>query len=227
MSTIADNIFNIKKSIASAASKTGHISEDINLVCVTKFTPIEKTLEAVSAGIRIIGESRTEEAAHKKEKLPTGIEMHLIGHLQSRKAKDAVELFDLIHSVDSISLAKEINKRAANIGKVQKILLEINISGEASKYGIKPNDAFAVLKEISILQNVKVLGLMTMAPLEKNVELTRPVFRALKQLSEKIKSENINNVDIKYLSMGMSQDYIIAVEEGSNMVRIGSAIFSN
>jgi len=226
MSIISDNLLNVKKNITAALTRSGRINEKVSLVCVTKFIPLEKIFEAISAGVEIIGESRVEESIEKKKNLPANIEIHLIGHLQSRKAKNAVELFNLIHSVDSVSIANEINKRAENIGKVQNILLEVNVSGEVSKYGMNPEDIFSVLQEISVLKNIKVLGLMTMAPIEKNIELTRPVFRGLKQLFEKIKSESMKNIDMQYLSMGMSQDYTVAVEEGSNMVRIGSAIFS-
>lgn len=199
MSVISDNIRKIRDDIGP----------DVSLVCVTKQVPIEDILEAISCGINIIGESRVEEALEKWDKLPKGISWHLVGHLQSRKVKDAVRIFDLIHSVDSAHLAEEINKRAGAIGKIQDILLEVNISGETSKYGFKPEDVRLVA-----LPNVRVLGLMTMAPQTGD---PRPVFRRLKRMAD--------DLGLKYLSMGMSQDYMAAVEEGSNMVRIGTAIF--
>jgi pyridoxal phosphate enzyme (YggS family) len=225
MSTIAENIARINENITLSADKSGRKREDINLVCVTKYISLENILEAVSFNINIIGESRVEEAQEKKDSLPKNVSIHMIGHLQSRKAKDAVRVFSLIHSVDTMSLALEINKRAENIGKAQNILLEVNISGETTKYGITPDKTICILKEISTLQNIKVSGLMTMAPLADDPELTRPVFRGMKELFEKVKAENISNIEMKYLSMGMSQDYMVAIEEGSNMVRIGTAIF--
>lgn len=217
MSFISDNINCIKKNIAIASEKVGHKGEDITLVCVTKQVPVEYIKEAIQAGIKIIGESRVEEAISKKDKLPKEISWHLVGHLQSRKARDAVRIFDLIHSVDTIKLAQEINKRAGAIGKIQDILLEVNISGEVSKYGFKPEEVNSSLREIAKLQNIRVLGLMTMAPLVDDPELTRPIFRELKKLADEL--------GLKYLSMGMTQDYMVAIEEGANMVRIGTAIF--
>lgn len=209
MPRIADNIIKVKNNIAIAGK-----GRRVSLVCVTKQVEIGDILEAISCGIDIIGESRVEEALEKHDKLPKGISWHLVGHLQTRKAKDAVGLFDLIHSVDSVKLAREIDKRAQAVGKVQDILLEVNVSGEAAKYGFRPEDVTKALKEISLLHNVQVLGLMTMAPLSGD---PRPFFRALKKMAE--------GFGLKYLSMGMSQDYIAAIEEGSNMVRIGTAIF--
>lgn len=222
MSSIVSNILQVKNNIAIAAKKSGRNSNDINLVCVTKQVPIESIKEAISAGIKVVGESRVDEAISKKEKIHDNIRWHLVGHLQSRKVKDAVRIFDLIHSVDTVDLAEEINKRAGSIGKIQDILLEVNISGEVSKYGFKTEDVIPSLKLITDLPNVKILGLMTMAPLVDNPELTRPVFRGLKELADKIGEEGVK---IKYLSMGMTQDYMVAIEEGSNMVRIGTAIF--
>lgn len=204
MSAISENILKIRN----------NISPEVSLVCVTKQVPVEDIIEAISCGINIIGESRVEEALSKYDKLPKGISWHLVGHLQTRKVKDAVRIFDLIHSVDTVHLAQEIDKRAGAIGKIQDILLEVNISGESTKYGFKPEDVRSALKEISGLPNVKVLGLMTMAPL---IGDPRPIFKSLKKLAD--------DLDLKYLSMGMTQDYMVAIEEGANMVRIGTAIF--
>lgn len=204
MSQISDNILKVRNNIAIASK-----GREVSLVCVTKHVSIEDIVEAISCGIDIIGESRVEEALEKWDKLPKGIGWHLVGHLQGRKVKDAVKIFDLIHSVDTVSLAEEINKRAGVIGKIQDILLEVNISGESTKYGFKPGDV-----RLLTLPNVRVLGLMTIAP---QVGDPRPVFRQLKKMADELK--------LKYISMGMSQDYISAIEEGSNMVRIGAAIF--
>lgn len=225
MSTLQENLQIVKRNISDAALKSGRSPEDITLVCVTKQIPIEEILEALALGVKTIGESRVEEAIIKKENIPQDISLHMIGHLQSRKVKDAVKIFDLIHSVDSVDLAEEINKRANSINKIQDILIELNISGEETKYGVKPDDVIEIIKKVSVYKSVKVLGLMTMAPFYNDPEMTRPIFRKLKSISENIKKENISNVEIKYLSMGMTNDYIIAIEEGSNMVRIGTAIF--
>lgn len=207
MSVISENIRKIRN----------NIGPEVSLVCVTKQVSVEDILEVISCGINIIGESRVEEALSKYDKLPKGISWHLVGHLQTRKVKDAVRIFDLIHSVDSLHLAQEINKRAGAIGKIQDILLEVNISGESTKYGFKAQDVRSTLEEIKNLPNVRVLGLMTMAPLVNDPELTRPIFRELKKMAD--------DLGLKYLSMGMTQDYIVAIEEGANMVRIGTAIF--
>lgn len=207
MSTISENIFKIRNIIGP----------NVGLVCVTKNIPVEKIIEAISCGVDIIGESRVEEALEKYDKLPKGISWHLIGHLQTRKVKDAVRIFDLIHSVDSVHLAQEINKRAGAIGKIQDILLEVNISGEPTKYGFNPQEVGSAIDEIKKLPNVRVLGLMTMAPLVDDPELTRPIFRKLKKMAD--------GFGLIHLSMGMSNDYMVAVQEGATMVRIGSAIF--
>lgn len=225
MPSIAENINHVRCNIALIAKKIGVNPESISLVCVTKQIPVKSITQAIDCGICIIGESRVEEALKKKQEIPQCVSIHLIGHLQSRKAKEAVKIFGLIHSVDTINLAIEINKRAEVIGKVQEVLIETNISGEESKYGFKPINVIPALKQLRNLANIKVSGLMTMAPLVDDASLTRPVFRSLKQLSDNIRNEGIDNIEMKYLSMGMSQDYIIAIEEGSNMVRIGTAIF--
>lgn len=225
--SIADNINLVKNNIKLAAEKSSRKPDEIILVCVTKQIPVEFIKEALSGGINIIGENRVEEALEKKDNLPASVELHMIGHLQTRKAKDAVKIFSLIHSVDSLRLAEEINKRAGAIGKIQDILLEVNISGEETKYGFKPEDMLNCLEKIASLKNIKILGLMTMAPFTDDADVTRPVFRELGQLAEIVKGKNIQNVEMKYLSMGMSQDYTVAIEEGANMVRIGSSIFGD
>lgn len=225
MSSIKNNLAEVRNNIAITSKKKGRTAEDISLVCVTKQIPVESINEALDNGINIIGEARVSEALSKKEVLQKDIKWHLIGHLQSRKAKEAVKVFDLIHSIDTVKLAKEIDNRARAINKVQNILLEVNISEEESKYGFKPEYILSNINEIAALSNIKVQGLMTMAPLTEDENIIRPVFRGLKNLFDRIKDRNIAGIQMKYLSMGMSQDYIIAIEEGSNMVRIGSAIF--
>ncbi|MBU1035582.1 YggS family pyridoxal phosphate-dependent enzyme, partial [bacterium] len=153
------------------------------------------------------------------------IEWHLVGHLQTNKVKYAIEIFDLIHSVDSIKLAKEIDRRSLQFGMITNVLVEVNVSGEETKYGIKSEEVEPFLKEISEFSRIKVRGLMTITPIAEDKEEVRPYFRKLRELSKEIKSKNIKNVKMDYLSMGMTDDFEVAIEEGANMVRIGRGIF--
>lgn len=166
-----------------------------------------------------------QEARKKYQLLTNDIEWHLVGHLQTNKAKYAVGLFDLIHSVDSVKLAKEIDRRSLQFNKITNILVEVNVSGEETKYGIKPEEVELFLREISGFSGIRVKGLMTIAPIAKNQEEVRPYFRKLRELSEQINNINIKNIKMEYLSMGMTDDFEVAIEEGSNMVRIGRGIF--
>jgi pyridoxal phosphate enzyme (YggS family) len=223
--SLRENLERIKEKIRVKSELVGRDPQKITLVTVTKTVEADRVEEAIAAGVNIIGESRVQEAKEKYEKVESRVIWHLVGHLQRNKAKDAVKIFDLIHSVDSAKLAKEIDKQARKVGKIQKILIEVNVSGEESKYGLSPEGVIPFLQEVSGLPNIKVEGLMTMAPLYENPEDCRPCFKKLKELVEKVKTENIKNVEMTYLSMGMSNDFEVAIEEGSNMVRIGRAIF--
>jgi hypothetical protein len=223
--SIKENLEKIKQKIRVKLELVGRGSQEITLVAVTKTVDPDSIEEAIASGVNIIGESRVQEAKEKYGKVGSKVIWHLVGHLQRNKAKDAVKIFDLIHSVDSAKLAKEIDKEARKVGKTQKILIEVNVSGEESKYGLSPEQVIPFLKEISGLLNTKVEGLMTMAPLYENREDCRPCFRKLKELMEEVKAEDIKNVKMIYLSMGMSNDFELAIEEGSNMLRIGRAIF--
>jgi pyridoxal phosphate enzyme (YggS family) len=223
--SVRENLEKIEEKIRVKTELIGGDAKEITLVAVTKTVEANRIEEAIAAGINIIGESRVQEAKEKYGKVKSKIIWHLVGHLQRNKAKDAVNIFDLIHSVDSAKLAKEIDKQARKISKVQEILIEVNVSGEQSKYGLNPEEVISFLQEVSVLPNIKVEGLMTMAPLYENPEDCRPCFRKLKDLVEEIKAEKIKNVEMTYLSMGMSNDFEVAIEEGSNMVRIGRAIF--
>lgn len=223
---IVDNLIRVRKRIEEAAQRSNRTSEEILLLCVTKGRCIEEIQILIKNGVRVIGENRVGEALEKFEKFGSVLSFHMIGHLQRRKVKDAVKIFDLIHSVDSVKLAYEIDKRAGSIGKCQDVLIEVNVSGEETKYGFHPGETIEAIREISRLPNIRVLGLMTMALLVDNPELTRPVFRALRLLKEEIDKLEIPNVKMQYLSMGMTQDFEIAIEEGANIVRIGTAIFS-
>ena len=225
METIKNNLEIINKKIKKAALKVNKNPEEIKLVAVTKTATIEQIEEVINAGVKIIGENRVQDAKEKYQILTAGIEWHLIGHLQTNKVKYAVEIFNCIHSVDSIKLAQEIDKRSKQFGKIMDVLVEVNVSGEESKYGIKPEEVKPFIKNISEFLRIKVRGLMTIAPIVKDKEEVRPYFRKLRELSKEIKSKNIENVKMDYLSMGMTKDFEIAIEEGANMVRIGRGIF--
>lgn len=222
--SIKENLEVIQNRIKEAAQKTEREPSDIELVAVTKLVNIHQIREAINAGIKIIGENRVQEAKNKFQQLKD-IKWHLIGHLQKNKVKDAIEIFDIIQSVDKIELAEEINKRAGQINKIIDILIQINISEEESKFGISPSSTLEIIQQISKFKNIKIRGLMTIAPLVSNPEDVRLYFRELAKLKDKITSQKIENVEMKYLSMGMSNDFEVAIEEGSNMVRIGRAIF--
>ena len=225
MEIIKNNLEIINEKIKKAALKVSRNSKGIKLVAVTKTATIEQIKEAISIGVKIIGENKVQEAKEKYQILSADIEWHLVGHLQTNKVKYAVEIFDLIHSVDSIKLAKEIDKRSLQFGMITNVLVEVNVSGEETKYGIKPEEVEPFLKEISEFSRTRVRGLMTIAPIAEDKEEVRPYFRKLRELFEKIKSKNIKNVKMDHLTMGMTEDFEVAVEEGANMVRIGRGIF--
>jgi len=213
--SIDNNIKEIKK----------ELSPNITIIAATKTHSVDEIKQAVKAGITTIGENYIQEAEKKYPKLKGKVKFHCIGHLQKNKVKKAVEIFDMIQTVDSLSIAKEINKRCKNIDKVMPILIEVNSGKEPNKDGIMPEDAENLIKEISNLKNIKIKGLMTMAPFFKDPEKNRPYFKLTKKLFDKIKILNIPNVDMEILSMGMSHSYKIAIEEGANRVRIGTKIF--
>ena len=225
METIKNNLEIINEKIKKAALKANRNPEEIKLVAVTKTATIEQIKEAISAGVKIIGENKVQEAKEKYQILSADIEWHLVGHLQTNKVKYAIEIFDLIHSVDSIKLAKEIDRRSLQFGMITNVLVEVNVSGEETKYGIKPEEVEPFLKEISEFSRIKVRGLMTITPIAEDKEEVRPYFRKLRELFEKIKIKNIKNIRMGYLSMGMTEDFEVAIEEGANMVRIGRGIF--
>ena len=212
---IEENIKKIKK----------EISRNIRLVAATKTRTVEEIKRAIEAGITDIGENYIQEAEEKYSKLRGNVRFHFIGHLQTNKVKKAVELFDMIQTVDSLNVAKEIDKRCKDISKIMPILIEVNSGKEENKDGCMPENVESLIKEISKLKNLKVKGLMTMAPFFDNPEKDRPFFRLTKRLFDKIKGLNIPNVDMEILSMGMTDSYKIAIEEGSNMIRIGTKIF--
>ncbi len=225
MGVVKANLENINERIKKIALKVNKNPGEIKLVAVTKTATIEQIKEAINVGVKIIGENKVQEAKEKYQILTDDIEWHLVGHLQTNKVKYAVEIFDLIHSVDSIKLAKEIDKRSQQFGKTTNVLVEVNVSGEETKYGIKPEEVELFLEEISKFSRIRVRGLMTIAPIVKHKEEARPYFKKLRELSEKISYKDIKNVKMDYLSMGMTDDFEVALEEGANMIRIGRAIF--
>ena len=223
-----DNILRIKERISLICSKINQDPNSITIVCVSKGRTAEQIEEVIEAGITDIGENRVQEAIIKFNALRTTnykLRTHMVGHLQTNKVKDAVRIFDLIQSVDSLRLAKELDKQASKINKLQDILIEVKTSKEATKFGIKPDDAIEVIKEIAKFKNINIKGLMTIAPLVDNPEKARPYFRKLRELRDKINSLRLTAYNLPLLSMGMTDDFEVAIEEGSNMLRLGRAIF--
>lgn len=221
-----DRLEQVKARIIKAADGCNRSVDSIKLIAVSKTKPAEVVREAIDAGVTDLGENYIQEARQKVNTLATAsVNWHFIGHLQSNKAKYAVRLFDLIHSVDSLKLAKEINKHAHKNDKIQSILVQVNVAREDSKSGVYVEDTVALLKDIGQLANVSVKGLMTMPPYFNAPEKVRPFFAALRELRDRIRSENIPNIAMGELSMGMTGDFEAAIEEGATLVRIGTAIF--
>jgi len=225
MDYLKKNIERIKQRIEQAVLRSDRKASDITLVAVSKTIDIPQVHMASQLGIKHFGENRVQELNRKMEVLPE-VKWHMIGRVQTNKVKDIVGRVFLLHSLDRWKLAEKLNARAEAQGVVVQALLQVNIAGEKQKAGIEAADVEAFLSSIGELDSLRIRGLMTMAPLLEDAEKTRPVFRGLYQLKEKMARKNYKNVDLRYLSMGMSQDFEIAIEEGANIVRIGSAIFS-
>jgi pyridoxal phosphate enzyme (YggS family) len=225
MVMIFDNVRKIKQKIREVCLKTGRNPEDVTIVAVTKTVPVERIIEVVKAGIYDIGENKVQELLEKRKSIDN-VRWHFVGHLQTNKVKYIVDFVHLIHSVDSFKLALEIDKRAKRINRVVDVLIEVNTSGELTKYGVKPEEALNLVRQISEnCEYVRVKGLMTVAAYLPNLEDVRPMFRTLRELRDEISKFNLRNVEMRHLSMGMSNDYEVAVEEGATIVRIGTAIF--
>ena len=223
--SVSENFKAVQDRIAAAAKRAGRDPSAIRLVTVTKTVDLDRIREATAAGALVLGENRVQEAKEKIEALGRIASWHLIGHLQTNKAKYAVKLFDLIHSVDNLELAKEIDKQAAKNGKVQDVLIEVSIAGEAAKAGVGIGDTVQLVKEAAGLKHIRVLGLMTMPPFSDDPERARPYFRKLRDLADAVRKEAIAGVSMNELSMGMSGDFEVAIEEGATLVRVGTAIF--
>ncbi|MBW2054462.1 MAG: YggS family pyridoxal phosphate-dependent enzyme [Deltaproteobacteria bacterium] len=218
----------VKNRIQTAARACGRNPVTIRLVVVSKTVPTERVRQAIQAGATILGENYIQEARTKFNDLATTpVSWHFIGHLQSNKAKYAVRLFDLIHSVDTLKLARELDKQSRKINKIQEILIQVNISEEASKSGVNVKDTLTLLKDISRLENLSVKGLMTMPPYFNAPEKVRPYFTALRNLRDRLEQQGLLNVGLNELSMGMTGDFEVAIQEGATLVRIGTAIFGD
>lgn len=225
MEKLIQNFNTIQQNIGVAAGKSGRKLEDITFLAVTKTVDIATTQQAYQLGIRDFGENRTRELNLKQAAIPAA-RWHMIGRLQSNKLKDIVGRVHLIHSMDSWHMAEEIDKRARHLQTEAAVLLQVNISGEEQKTGVEPTDVAALLDSLGQLPSLRLYGFMTMAPLAFVGEESRPIFAELSNLREKLIGQSFTNVELKYLSMGMSQDYEVAIEEGANIVRIGSALFN-
>lgn len=222
---VTDNYKYIKQQVIETATACGRNPDDITLIAVSKTKPLSDIEELVQIGVSDFGENKVQELCDKYENISKPVDFHLIGHLQTNKVKYVVDKACLIHSVDSYKLAKEIQKEAAKRAIISQILIEVNVAEEESKFGLYLNDVIPFIKEIATFPNVHINGLMTIAPFVENPEENRDYFRALKQLSLDIISKNIDNIDMNVLSMGMTNDYQVAIEEGATMVRVGTAIF--
>ena len=225
MENIQVNIAEIKEEINQICQSYGRNAEDITLIAVTKTVDTDKINYAVGCGIANLGENKVQEIMDKYDAVDRNVKWHLIGHLQTNKVKYIIDKVELIHSVDSIKLAEEINKRAEKNNLIKDVLVQINVAEEDTKFGIDLEQAVDFVKSISEFENIRVKGLMTIAPYDLAPEGVRPVFRQLKKKFDELAQMNLPNTDLKHLSMGMSNDYKVAIEEGSNMIRIGTAIF--
>lgn len=222
---LAENLQQVEENIQRACDRAGRKKENVTLIAVSKTKPASMLSEIYQCGVRDFGENKVQELCEKKEQLPKDIRWHMIGHLQRNKVKYIIRDTELIHSVDTYRLAEEINIQAKKIKRIVPVLIEINIAGETSKFGILPEEALLFIEEAAKLDSICIQGLMTVAPYTKQPEENRPYFRQIKKLSVDIAKEKIDNVSMDILSMGMTGDYVTAIEEGSTIVRVGTGIF--
>lgn len=223
-SEIALNYLDVKRRVEEAAIKSGRAKDAVTLIAVSKTKPVSDIKQAVEAGAFRLGENKVQEIMEKYDSFPD-VEWHLIGHLQTNKVKYIIDKVKLIHSVDSLRLAQEISKRAKQHGTTMDVLVEVNIGGEESKSGVAPEAAEELCLDIAKLENISVKGLMTVAPIVENSEDARVYFRKMNKLFVDIRDKSYDNIDMEYLSMGMTNDFEVAIEEGANLVRVGTAIF--
>lgn len=222
---ITENLNQVRKNIQEACEVSGRDPKEVTLIAVSKTKPVPMLLEAYDAGARVFGENKVQEIVDKYPQLPEDIQWHMIGHLQRNKVKYIVDKVSMIHSVDSLRLAQTIEQEAAKHDVCVPILLEVNVAQEETKFGLKMEEVLPLVESVAEFPHIKIQGLMTIAPYVQNPEENRPVFRQLKKLSVDIAAKNINNVTMSVLSMGMTGDYQVAVQEGATMVRVGTGIF--
>jgi pyridoxal phosphate enzyme (YggS family) len=225
MGKISENVRNVLEKVAEAAIRSGRKMSDITVVAVSKTRSSQLIMEVAEEGLDCFGENYVQEAEKKIATIEKPVKWHLVGHLQVNKAKKAIRLFDMIETVASIRMAQEISARALSAGKKVPVLVQVNIAEESSKWGVLRNDLSPLMREISILPGIKIKGLMTIPPYVENPEDARPFFISLREEKERINQMNIEGVVLKDLSMGMSHDYQVAIEEGATIIRIGTAIF--
>lgn len=225
MEFIKENLAEVEEKICNACKRAGRKREEVTLIAVSKTKPTEMMETCIEQGVTVFGENKVQELCEKYEILPKDLHWHMIGHLQRNKVKYITDKVELIHSVDSLRLAEAISEDAVKKGIHVNILLEVNVAQEESKFGISTEETEHLLRQIAVLPNISVQGLMTIAPYTEDPEENRLVFRILKQLSVDIKEKNIDNVYMNVLSMGMTGDYEVAIEEGATMVRVGTGIF--
>ncbi len=222
---VKENLEEVEKKIQGALKRAGRSREEVTLIAVSKTKPVSMLREVYDAGVRCFGENKVQELTEKWEQLPQDIRWHMIGHLQRNKVKYIVDKVELIHSVDSLRLAETIEQEAAKKGVTVNILLEVNVANEESKFGLGVHEVLPLVEKIAKFPHLRMKGLMTIAPYVENAEENRSVFRTLQKLSVDIAEKNIDNVSVEILSMGMTNDYEVAIEEGATMVRVGTGIF--
>lgn len=225
MAGVDENYRKIIERIGEAAAKSGRAAGAIRLLAASKSQSIEAIRTAIAAGIALIGENYVQEAGEKKSAISAPVEWHMIGHLQRNKAKAAMELFDVIESLDNVALARQLDKEGCRQGKIVRVFVEVNLGGEESKSGIGKDNVESLLDEAAALPNLRVEGLMTVPPFREDPEKVRPYFSELRDMKEKLHKPGLSNIELKELSMGMTHDYTIAIEEGATIVRIGTALF--
>jgi len=223
MAEVADNLARVREQIARAAAKSGRAADQVALVAITKTHPAGKVRASIEAGQTLFGESRVQQARARIPELPSNIRWHFVGHLQQNKLRHALPLFELIHSVDSLALAQDMNRVAEEEGMHPRVLLQVNVAGEGSKFGFSPDKLRHQMEELLALPRLSILGLMTIPPLAEEAEASRKYFVQLRELRDRVQTDF--RVDLAQLSMGMTQDYAIAIEEGATLVRVGTAIF--
>lgn len=222
---LKENLMEVEENVRKACEKAGRDRSEVTLIAVSKTKPVEMLQEIYDAGTRDFGENKVQEMVEKYDELPQDIKWHMIGHLQRNKVKYIIDKACLIHSVDSYRLAEEINIQAKKKNVIMPILIEVNIAKEDSKFGVYEDEVMQLVEEIAGLENIRIKGLMTIAPYVEDSEENRQFFHNIKQLSIDISEKNIDNVSMEILSMGMTGDYMVAIEEGSTMVRVGTGIF--